>query len=338
MMSGETLLVVDDDPVNLALFRKILASSYKLIYARNYEEALQAAHKHRPKLALLDIRMPGKDGYELCSALKKDALLSEMPIIFVTTLSDEGNEAKGLELGAVDYIAKPIVPAIVKARIKTHLSLVRSERLKESHRDAISMLGAAGQYNDVDTGVHIWRMAAYAKLLAEKAGWNHEDCEMIGEAAPMHDTGKIGIPDAILVKPGKLNESEWAKMKEHPEIGHQILGQGHAPLFKLAAEIALAHHEKWDGSGYPKGLAGEEIPESARIVALADVFDALTTKRPYKEPWSEAEVKQYILENRGKHFDPRLVDLFIEYYNEFTLLHCDWEHRQESEFLNTMRP
>jgi putative two-component system response regulator len=183
--------------------------------------------------------------------------------------------------------------------------------LEQSYRDAIYMLGEAGHFNDNDTGEHIWRMAEYSAALAAACGWNDNDSHLIGLAAPMHDTGKLGIPNAILRKPAKLDATEWEIMKTHSRIGHDILAKSDAPLFKMAAEIALLHHEKWDGTGYPLGLAGNAIPESARIIALADVFDALTMKRPYKENWSVEKALETMKAASGKHFDPRLLDIFI---------------------------
>jgi putative two-component system response regulator len=255
--------------------------------------------------------MPDMDGYAICRALKADGRTENIPVIFVTGLSEVGDEAAGFEVGAVDYITKPISPAIVSARIRNHLSLVHVSRLEQSYRDAIYMLGEAGHFNDNDTGVHIWRMAEYSAALAAAIGWDDNDRHLIEMAAPMHDTGKLGIPNAILRKPGKLDEAEWEIMKTHSRIGHDILAKSDAPLFKMAAEIALLHHEKWDGTGYPLGLAGTAIPESARIIALADVFDALTMKRPYKESWSVERALETMKSATGHHFDPRLMDAFI---------------------------
>jgi putative two-component system response regulator len=178
------------------------------------------------------------------------------------------------------------------------------------------MLGEAGHFNDSDTGAHIWRMAAYARVLASAIGWTDEQCDRIGMAATMHDTGKLGIPDTLLQKPGKLDAAEWVTMRKHCQIGFDILSKSSSPVFRLAAEIALYHHEKWDGSGYPIGKSGDAIPESARIVALADVFDALTMKRPYKEAWPLEKVLDTLREGSGKHFDPRLVDVFLAHLPE----------------------
>ena len=322
-MSGP-ILIVDDEVINLENLRHILKSEYSLIYARSGAEAIRATEKHHPSLILLDIQMPDMDGYSVCRTLKSNPDFEAIPVIFVTALSDSGNEAEGFEAGCVDYISKPVEPSIVKARVKTHLSLVRTTQLEKSHRDAIFMLGKAGHYNDNDTGEHIWRMAAYSKVLASAMGWHITDAELLELAAPMHDTGKIGIPDAILCKPGKLNEMEWQIMQRHCQIGFEILSKSDAPIFQLAAKIALYHHEQWDGSGYPQGLKGTDIPESARIVAIADVFDALTMHRPYKEAWPVEKAILMIQEGAGKHFDPEIVSCFLE--NQATILEkrSDW--------------
>jgi putative two-component system response regulator len=310
-MPTRPILVVDDEPYNLAVFSRILEPEYRLVFARNGAEALSAVAKHNPRLILLDIQMPDMDGYDICKALKANAAISEIPVIFVTTLNDSGNEEMGFAVGCVDYLIKPVIPSIVRARVRTHLSLVQLAKLEKSHRDAIYMLGEVGHFNDDDTGDHIWRMAAYSSLLAKELGWKTQDVELLGLAAPMHDTGKIGIPDAILRKPGKLDEAEWQVMRRHCAYGRQILSKSNAPVFVLAAEVAMYHHERWDGSGYPENLAGLSIPESARIVAIADVFDALTTARPYKQPWPPEKAFQEIRQGAGRHFDPDFVACFV---------------------------
>jgi putative two-component system response regulator len=311
-MSHTPILCVDDEPINLGLLRNTLQEDYKLVFAPNGTEALIAVLKHKPTLILLDVQMPDISGFEVAQRLKADQKTEHIPIIFVTSLLDENDEQLGFDVGGVDYITKPISPSIVRARVRTHLSLVQSSILEKSHRDAIYMLAEAGHYNDTETGEHIWRMATYCHLLALAAGWNKDDAKLLEMAAPMHDTGKIGIPDAILQKPGKLTAEEWEIMKQHSRIGYDILSKSHAPLFKLAAEIALNHHEKWDGSGYPNGLAEEAIPESARIVAIADVFDALCMRRPYKEPWPLDRILPKLQELAGNHLDKRLVTIFID--------------------------
>ena len=327
-MHDGPILIVDDEPQNLAALQQTLSGEYRLVFARDGVEALKAALKHLPALILLDIEMPGLDGYAVCRALKANERTAAIPVIFVTSLFDVGNEAAGFAAGAVDYIVKPISPPVVSARVRTHLSLVQASLLERSYRDAISMLGEAGHLNDTDTGVHIWRMAAYAGALAAACGWPADACKLLELAAPMHDTGKIGIPDKILRKQGPLDAAEWEIMKTHAQIGHDLLSKSDAPVFVMAAEIALRHHEKFDGSGYPDGLAGESIPESARIVALADVFDALSMKRPYKEAWPLDRVMENIEKGSGAHFDPRLVDTFASILPQILEIKKAWDDRE----------
>jgi putative two-component system response regulator len=314
--SKKCILIVDDEPQNLAALNQILSPTYQVVIAPGGEEAIALVAKYEPNLILLDIKMPGMDGIEVCRRLKADPKVVETPVIFVTALGEVDDETAGFNAGAVDYIVKPLSPPIVLARVATHLSLVRAVALESSYRAAIHMLGEAGHFNDSDTGAHIWRMAAYARVLASAIGWTDEQCDRIGMAATMHDTGKLGIPDTLLQKPGKLDAAEWVTMRKHCQIGFDILSKSSSPVFRLAAEIALYHHEKWDGSGYPIGKSGDAIPESARIVALADVFDALTMKRPYKEAWPLEKVLDTLREGSGKHFDPRLVDVFLAHLPE----------------------
>jgi len=328
-MSGGPILCVDDEPYNLGILRMALKDQYALVFARSGEETLCAVEKHRPALILLDVQMPEMDGYEVCRRLKSDAATEHIPIIFITGMNHEIDEKAGFDVGAVDYITKPVSVPIVQARVKTHLSLVKTETLEKSYRDAVHMLGKAGHYNDTDTGVHIWRMAAYSRLLAETIGWDTDRCKLLELAAPMHDTGKIGIPDSVLKKPGKLDANEWVVMKTHTQIGYGILKQSSAPVFQLAAEIALNHHEKWDGSGYPNGLSGKQIPESTRIVALADVFDALSMKRSYKDVWPLDRILGYFQDNAGSHFDAELVQVFLSRLPEVLKIRDEWDQREQ---------
>ena len=323
-MSVQTILIVDDEPGNLAIMGDILANAYRLVFARNGSETLAAIIKHRPAMVLLDIGLPDIDGYELCRQIKEIDTSHAIQVIFVTAYTDMAHETAGFDAGGVDYIVKPVSPPVVRARVAAHLSMVRATALEQSYRDAILMLGQAGHYNDTDTGAHIWRMAAYARALAQGYGWDSERSALLELAAPMHDTGKLGIPQAILRKPGPLDEQEWAIMKTHPQIGYDILSKSDAPVFQLAAEVALRHHEKWDGSGYPGGLSGQDIPASARIVALADVFDALSMKRPYKEAWAIDRIMAHLDASAGIHFDPALVTVFSSILPEILDIKRQW--------------
>jgi putative two-component system response regulator len=305
------LLLVDDEPANLQVLRHILQDDYRLLFARDGAKALELARQERPALILLDVMMPGLNGLDVCRMLKQQAATRAIPVIFVTAMAESSDEALGFEAGAVDYIAKPVSPPVVKARVRTHLSLVRVEELRETRLQIVQRLGRAAEYKDNETGWHVVRMSHYAQILARAAGFSEAEAEELLNAAPMHDVGKLGIPDAILQKPGPLDEREWEIMRRHPEIGAEILGDADSGLLQMASRIALAHHEKWDGSGYPAGLAGEAIPVEARIVALADVFDALTSVRPYKPAWPVARAVEFLREQSGLHFEPRLVELFI---------------------------
>ncbi len=323
-MTLQTILIVDDEPANLAIMESILAASYKLVFARNGRETLAAMLKHRPALVLLDVGLPDTNGYDLCRQIKQIDANKSVQVIFVTGYTDTTHEAAGFDAGGVDYIVKPVLPQIVRARVSAHLALVQASVLEQSYQDAILMLGHAGHYNDTDTGAHIWRMASYGRALAQGCGWDTESSARLELAAPMHDTGKLGIPQAILRKPGPLDAQEWIVMKTHPQVGHDILSKSAAPVFQLAAEISLRHHEKWDGSGYPGGLKGQDIPQSARIVALADVFDALSMKRPYKEPWAIEKIMEYIQASAGAHFDPKIVGVFSSLLPEILDIQGRW--------------
>lgn len=311
-LSPQTILLVDDEPVNLRVLQKILGNDYLLIFAKNGEEAIRLAETEKPALILLDIMMPGMTGFDVCRLLKRKSVTQYIPIIFVTGLNDEHDEAEGFAVGAVDYITKPVNSSIVKARVKTHLSLVQADELKRTRLQVVQRLGRAAEYKDNETGMHVMRMSYYSKLLALAYGCSEEQSDILLHASPMHDIGKIGIPDSIMLKPGRLTEEEFNVMKMHPQIGAEIIGECDSYLLRIAKSVALTHHEKWDGSGYPYGLAGEDIPIEGRICALADVFDALTSKRPYKDAWSIEKTLEYIVEQKGKHFDPSLVELLIE--------------------------
>ncbi len=316
----QTILIVDDTPDNIDVLTEVLAPHYLVKVALNGERALKiAAGDHKPDLILLDIMMPGISGYDVCQRLKRNSATHGIPIIFVTAMNEMEDEKRGLEMGAVDYITKPISPAIVLARVRTHLALydqtrelerlvaLRTAELEKTRSQIIRRLGRAAEFKDNETGNHVIRMSHYARLTAQAAGLSAKDVETLFLAAPMHDVGKIGIPDNILLKPGKLDEAEWAVMREHPAMGAEIIGDHKDDLLQAAHSVALTHHEKWDGSGYPRGLQGEDIPIFGRIVAIADVFDALTSERPYKKAWTVEAALAMIDEGAGAHFDPGLM-------------------------------
>lgn len=319
------ILIVDDEPANLRVLKNILQEEYRLLFAKDGEAALRLALQERPNLILLDIMMPGLSGFDVCQRLKQEPRCRAIPVIFVSALSEEVDEAKGFEVGAVDYITKPVSVAIVRARVKTHLSLVQSDELKQSRMQIIQVLGRASEYKDNETGMHVIRMSHYSQILALALGFSAPQAEKVLLAAPMHDVGKIGIADSIMLKPGPLSDEEMSIMRKHPQIGAEILGECDSDLLRLARSIALTHHEKWDGSGYPHGLAGEEIPIEGRIVAIADVFDALTSKRPYKEAWPVAKAMALIHDQSGKHFDPQLVQLLDQELDKILEVKDRWQ-------------
>jgi len=330
MRDSATILVVDDAPENIDVLVGILKPSYQLKVARDGEMAIKIANiQPRPDLILLDIMMPGIDGYETCKRLKLDIATRDIPIIFITAKISVEDEARGLSLGAVDYIAKPVNPAIVMQRVKTHLALsdqkrelyqkvkMQTQELINTRYNIIQKLGRAAEFKDNETGNHVQRMSKYARILALACGMESETADLLMNAAPMHDIGKIGVPDHILKKSGKLNEEEWLIMKEHAAFGAEILDEENPSLLlETAKTVAMTHHEKWDGTGYPNGLKAEAIPLEGRIIAIADVFDALTSKRPYKPAWTIERAIALIKSESGKHFDPQLVEYFINNLDE----------------------
>lgn len=320
----QTILIVDDTPDNIDVLAEVLSPHYQTKIALNGEKALRiAAGESKPDLILLDIMMPGISGYDVCLRLKRNTDTRGIPVIFVTAMNDMVDEKKGLEMGAVDYITKPISPSIVLARVRTHLALydqtrelerlvaLRTAELEKTRSQIIRRLGRAAEFKDNETGNHVIRMSHYSRLMAQASGMRAAQVDLLFHAAPMHDVGKIGIPDHILLKPGKLDASEWVVMRQHPAMGAEIIGEHKDELLQAAHSVALTHHEKWDGSGYPAGLKGEEIPIFARIVAIADVFDALTTARPYKEAWTVEAALKMIDDGMGHHFDPGLASALI---------------------------
>lgn len=352
-----TVLIVDDTPENLTILGETLRPHYRVRAAISGERALHAVTIGAlPDVILLDVMMPDMDGYQVLQALQADAATRDIPVIFVTAMDSVEGETHGLALGAVDYITKPFNPDIVLARVRTHIELAKArERLHDENawlerevarrtnenaliRDlSLSALACLAEVRDIETGHHILRTQSFVELLAHhlaghpdyRAALAGERLEIIVRSAPLHDIGKVGIPDSILLKPGRLTSAEFEIMKKHPVIGADAItramaqaansrsGDGALPggafaFMETAREIALSHHEKWDGSGYPAGLQGRQIPVSARLMALADVFDALSSRRVYKEPMAPEDVTRIIVAERGRHFDPVIVDAFLE--------------------------
>lgn len=318
------ILIVDDEPLNLKVLKQVLQDNYRLSFAKNGMDALDLVKKEKPSLILLDVMMPGMTGFEVCRQLKSDPEANTIPVIFVTALAEEADESEGFAAGGVDYINKPISPSLVRARIKTHLSLVHIDELKRTHLELIQRLGRAAEYKDNETGMHVIRMSHTSGRIALQMGFDASFAELLVDAAPMHDIGKIGIPDSVLLKPGKLDDEELKIMRTHPQIGAQILDNSTSPLIKLAHTVALYHHEKWDGSGYPFGLKGEDIPIEARIVAVADVFDALLSKRPYKEAWPVEKAIEEIKSQTNRHFDPAVVEAMMACLPDLIAINEKW--------------
>jgi len=352
------ILLVDDNTTNLQLLHESLDGlGYKLLIAKNGKTALSIAQKAKPSLILLDIMMPEIDGYEVCRRLKADENTSQIPIIFITALVDEEDEAKGLGMGAVDYITKPVNPELIRARVRNHLELKqyqdhlenlvkeRTRRLALTQAVTIESLATLAEYRDPETGGHIKRTQNYVKALAVhlkehpryRDELNDETIELLYLSAPLHDLGKVGVPDHILLKAGKLTDEEFEEMKKHTVYGHDALliteqKLGEDSFLRLAREIAYTHQEKWDGSGYPSGLKGEEIPLAGRLMALADVYDALISKRVYKPPFPHEKAVQIIVEGKDQHFDPDLVDAFVELQETFrniALTFADYEEERQ---------
>ena len=353
------VLIVDDTPDVLTLICNLLNERYRVKVANNGRTAVQlACATPGPDLVLLDVMMPEMDGLQVCRVIKADPAACHIPVIFLTGRTDLEDEEAGLKLGAADYISKPVNPAILRARVATHIALKQSSDLLRNRADrleqevalrtheleaaqdvtilAMSMLA---ETRDMDTGNHIRRTQHYVKTLAEKlqthpkyrAQLNRREIDLLFKSAPLHDIGKVGIPDRILLKPGKLDADEFDIMKTHTTIGFDAIVQAEKALggpvahLRLAKEIALSHQEWWDGSGYPQGLTGEVIPLSARLMAIADVYDALISTRVYKQGVSHDRAVQMIFQGRGTHFDPDMVDAFIEIQDDFHLIAANFK-------------
>jgi putative two-component system response regulator len=330
---------------------------YKLLAAKNGKTALSIAAKAKPDLILLDIMMPEMDGYEVCKRLRAEETTRQIPVIFVTALTDAEDEAKGLALGAVDYITKPFNPELIRARVRNHLELKRhqdhlenlvkerTKRLALTQAVTIESLATLAEYRDPETGGHIKRTQNYVKALAThlqdhprfRDELNKETIELLYVSAPLHDVGKVGVPDNILLKAGQLTDDEFEEMKKHTLFGYEALRITEKKLGKdtflhYATEIAYSHQEKWDGSGYPRGLKGDEIPISGRLMALADVYDALISKRVYKPPFPHEKAVEIIKEGRDRHFDPDVVDAFVELESTFrniALTYADFDEERQ---------
>ncbi|MCG2585260.1 two-component system response regulator [Massilia sp. TS11] len=363
MQDKPTILVVDDTPDNIDLLCAVLENDYRTKVAVNGERALKiAAGEVKPDLILLDVMMPGMSGYEVCQRLKADAATRDIPVIFVTAMSEVEDEKKGLDLGAVDYITKPISAPIVLARVKTHLSIKRVQDFLRDQNQfleaeigrrvqqiaalqdvTIHTMASLAETRDNETGNHIRRTSHYVKALAEQLrshprfGYflDEQTIGLLFKSAPLHDIGKVGIPDRILLKPGRFEPHEFEIMKTHTTLGRDAIEAAERELgitvdfLTFAKEIAYGHQEKWDGSGYPQGLAGDAIPISARLMAVADVYDALISRRVYKDGMSHEQAVAIMRAGRGSHFDPDILDAFLAIQDQFVAIaqrYADSDH------------
>jgi putative two-component system response regulator len=363
-MAQSTLLVVDDNPENLLVLAELLQPAYRVVAANSGARALAlAAGDPRPDLILLDVMMPGMDGYEVLARLRRDRRSHDIPVIFVTAMDSTEDEQTGLGLGAVDYITKPVRPAIVLARVRTQLELrdarVRLEgqkagleqevarRMRENQviQDvSIQALARLAETRDPETGNHLRRTQEFVRVLALRlrtrprfaAFLTDRAVDLLAKSAPLHDIGKVGIPDDILRKPGPLTPPEWEIMKRHAEMGAVAIERAErdaehpVEFLAYAKQIARHHHERWDGNGYPDRLAGDAIPVAARLMALADVFDALTSRRVYREPSTYADARAEMLRDRGTRFDPEMVDVFVAAFDEFCAIATRYRDAEEA--------
>lgn len=340
------ILIVDDLELNILVLIESLRAYSKISVSMDSNIALRSLSYIIPDIILLDIFMPDMSGFEICRYIKGNRETQDIPIIFITSEHDPLSLNKAFELGAVDYIKKPFDSIEVNARIRTHLRLKVAERklkehntilevkvakrtqrlqeqnleLQEVKRETIFRLCLAAELRDTDTGNHIKRIQAYTEVIALKCGMSRENAEQLGLASSMHDLGKIGIPDHVLLKPGKLSPAEFEIMKQHTVIGAKALAEGNSELLRVAHLVALSHHERWDGRGYPQGLHGADIPIEARIVGLVDAFDAMLSRRPYKNPLPVEKAVAIIIGEKGLHFDPQLVDIFVASLDEITAI------------------
>lgn len=362
MAPKPVILVVDDEASNLQLVEALLTpQGYEVVVSNDGLDALEKIQNKKvtPDLILLDALMPKMNGFELARHLKGDEETSMVPIILISSLRRTEDRMQAMESGIDDFLSKPFDAPELWARVRSALKIkachdhmrncrkelelevvkrtealcIALKKIPETSLETIYRLTRAAEYRDEDTGAHIQRMSHYAAAVAEKLGFNDDHVEHILHAAPMHDVGKIGIPDEILLKHGKLTSEEWDVMKQHTIIGSRILEGSQADIIKLAEVIALTHHEKWDGSGYPKGLKGKQIPVEGHIAAIADVFDILTSKRPYKEPYSVEKSLTIIAESRGTHFDPHIVDAFFSIWEQILAIKEEYRDNDESHLL-----
>jgi putative two-component system response regulator len=322
------ILIIEDTPEYITMLTSLLPE-YEVFAAKDGKKGLHLAETVMPDLILLDINMPLMTGYEVCRRLKSIENVRQIPVIFLTANEGSDFEEIGFKLGAVDYICKPFNATVLKARVKTHVDLYRlqsnlqlqvkrdTEEIRKLNYEITYISASIAELKSKETGQHLRRVSEFCYLLCKFLGKDEAECEQVKIASVLHDIGKVGIPDEILNKPGKLNAEEWAIMKTHSKLGHTMLIDSEFKIMQLAATIALEHHERWDGQGYPRGISGESISLVGRICAVADVFDSLLDKRVYKEPWNEAQVKDYFETMKGTQFDPSIVSILLDNFDMF---------------------
>jgi len=346
------ILIVDDKEENIELLEGMLTSEgyTSILGVTDSREATTIYEAYRPDLILLDINMPHMDGYQVMEQLNEIEKGDYAPVLVLTAQQDEETRIHALTSGAKDFLSKPINMVETMTRIRNMIEIRllhnrsrnqtvildqmvrdRTKELNETRLEVIRRLGLAAEYRDNETGLHIIRMSQMSQILGQAAGMDEETADTLLNASPMHDIGKIGIPDRVLLKPGKLDAEEWKIMQTHAAIGGKMLNGHSSPLLVMAKEIALTHHEKWNGAGYPNGIKGEEIPLSGRVCALADVFDALTSERPYKKPWSVEDTVAEIENQKGVHFDPNLVGLFQTVLADFVAIKEEYKEPEPAQ-------
>jgi two-component system response regulator RpfG len=341
-----TIMVVDDQSTGRAILEQVVRSLDERVHVESFARPVDAvvwATRHVSDLVLVDYMMPDMDGIEFVKRLRSLPGYEHVPIVMVTVHDDRKVRYAALDAGITDFLTKPVDARECLARCRNLLTLRRQQlaledrrrllehmvedatrEVREREKETLLRLARAGEFRDEETGYHLIRMSRYSRLIASAIGLERDEAETVELAAPLHDIGKIGIPDQILLKPEKLDDTEWQVMRRHPVIGHEILKGSASKYVRMGALIALGHHEKYDGSGYPNGLVGDHIPLCARIVAVADVYDALTSPRPYKQAWTSAKAYEYLASQRGKHFDPSLVDAFASMKREILEVQTEW--------------
>ena len=341
-----TVMVVDDQSTGRAILEQVVRSLDERVHVESFARPVDAvvwATRHVSDLVLLDYMMPDMDGIEFVKRLRSLPGYEHVPMVMVTVHDDRKVRYAALDAGITDFLTKPVDARECLARCRNLLTLRRQQlaledrrrllehmvedatrEVREREKETLLRLARAGEFRDEETGFHLIRMSRYSRLIASAIGLERDEAETVELAAPLHDIGKIGIPDHILLKPERLDESEWLVMRRHPVIGHEILKGSASKYVRMGALIALGHHEKYDGSGYPNGLVGDHIPLCARIVAVADVYDALTSLRPYKQAWASEKAYEYLTAQRGRHFDPGLVDAFAGVQREILEVQNEW--------------